>query len=410
VEIEPRHPPLGGFDRLLLAAAFAAGCVIATRAASIGDYPLDAGPALSAIAHGHLGAFFAHQPAMGAVSLYLRAPFAALAVALRCTDLGVYRWGVLPCVLSVGVVACWCARIAARHGMSRPGQAVLVTTALFNPLLFNALHYGHPEELLTAALAVGALLAACEQHPVRSAVLAGLAAASKQWALLIVLPALLVLERDRIRAAAVMLVTGATATLPLLLANPGSFAHALGYIAHPQAPTTMFNWLYPFSPAGTGHVAMIFGPSRPYFGRVDPGVELAVSHPLIVCIGLVLPVLVFCARGRRLGASSALLVTALALLLRGTLDPGAWPYYSAPVVFVLLAADAYSGRALPLAGLSAWAGAFVFLDRFPAYLPVGEANAIYIVASVAAVALLVRALRRGVPARAGYSPSSPSIA
>ena len=58
------------------------------------DYSTDAGPALSSIADGHLSGFFSHQPAMGPLSLYLRAPLLPR-LALHDGTLGVYRWGAL---------------------------------------------------------------------------------------------------------------------------------------------------------------------------------------------------------------------------------------------------------------------------------------------------------------------------
>jgi hypothetical protein len=344
---------------------------------------------------------------MGAVSLYLRAPFVILAAALHDSPMGLYRWGDLPCVLSVALVAIWMARIGGRRGTGATGQATIVAVCLFNPLVRDALDLGHPEELLTTALAVGALLAACERRVVLTAVLAGLAVASKQWALLIVCPTLLVLERDRIRAALVMLAVAATSTLPMVLGNFASFRHAVNYISTPQPATTLFNWLYPFSPTSTVRTSMIFGHPLVFTWHADTGIETALSHPLIIAIGLVVPVLVWHQRDRRLSAEDMLRAAALVFLLRCVLDPGSWPYYHLPLLLTLLALDATAGRRLPVAGLAGAAAAFVVLDRLPLYLPAGSVNLVYIAASVAGALLLVRELRsratapsrRPVPAR-----------
>jgi hypothetical protein len=398
----------GAFDRLLLLASLVAGSAIAFRPQQLGDYASDAGPALSAIAHGNLGAFFAHQPAMGAVSLYLRAPFVLVGASLHASQLELFRWGALPCSLSVGVVGAWCARIAGRRGASRIGQAAIVAIAIGNPLVSNAMLYGHPEELLTGSLAVAAVLAASEQSITLSAVLAGLAVASKQWALLVVCPSLLVLERDRARAAVVMVATAVAATVPMVVANFSSFTHALSYISRPQPVTTMFSWLYPFSPTGSSHVSMIFGPVRPYVGPVDLGIEIAAAHPLIICLGIVIPLAAWALNRRQLTAHQALLACALVLLLRCTLDPGAWPYYYGPVVLALLALDAHTGRELPITGLAAAGTAFVVLDRFPAYVGEGTANLVLIAATLIGTALLVRGM---LPSRApAYASSVASIA
>jgi Glycosyltransferase family 87 len=395
--------PRGGnaFDWLLAFAALTAGSVIALRAPGLGDYPYDAGPALSAIAHGAIGSFFSHQPAMGAVSLYLRAPFVALAAALHDSALGMYRLGDLPCVLSVAIVAAWMAHIAGRRGTGRAGQALIVAICLFNPLVSNTLTLGHPEELLTTSLAVGSLLAACERRVVLTAVLAGLAVASKQWALLAVCPTLLVLERDRIRAAVLMLAVAAASTLPMIAGNFAAFRHALNYISTPQPITTLFNWLYPLSSTRAVRTSLIFGRPSVFIWHADSGIVMALSHPTVIVIGFAIPLLMWYRRGRQLSGTEMVVAAAIVFLLRCVLDPGSQPYYHLPLVFTLVALDATAGRKLPLAGLAGATGAFVFLDRVPAYLPPGSANLLYVAASVAAVALLLRELRPGAAAASG---------
>jgi hypothetical protein len=384
----------GGFDRLLALAACAAGLLIALRAPGVGDYPNDAGPALSAIAHGSIGSFFAHQPAMGAVSLYLRAPFVILAAAFHDSPVGLYRWGDVPCVLSVAVVAIWMSRVAASRGTARAGQALIVAVCLLGPLVHDALYWGHPEELLTASLAVAALLAACERRVVLAAVLTGLAVASKQWAVVIVLPVLLVVERERIRAALVMLAVSAGATLPLVVGNFASFRHVLHFLSSAQHVTTVFTWLYPFSPPGIVHLTGLYAGDRSFYAHTVPTVVGAISHPLIIGLGILLPLLVWQRGGRHLSVGALLSVAALVFLLRCVLDPETAGYYHLPLLLTLVALDATAGRRLPVAGLVGAAGAFAVLERFPNYLGEGAVNLLYILATVLAAALLVRELRR----------------
>jgi hypothetical protein len=379
-------------DRILVLAALATGAAIALRAPGFGDYPTDAGPALTAIAHRSVGGFFSHQPAMGAVSLYLRAPFVLLAGALHDSPVGVYRWGDLPCVLSVALIAIWMARIAGRHGTGPAGRVAIVAVCLFNPLIRNALYFGHPEELLTASLAAGSLLAAGERKVVLAAVLAGLAVASKQWALLAVVPVLLVLERERIRAALVMLAVAGGSTLPMVIANFAAFRHALDYISSPQPVMTLFTWMYPLSPTRMVHISNIFGDGRSFLGHTVPGVVSSVSHPLIIVLGVVVPLLAWLRSGRRPTVQVMLSSAALVLLLRCALDPGTEPYYFVPLLLALVALDAVAGRRLPLAGLTGVAGAFTVLDRFPDYLGPGTANLLYLAVTVAAAVLLARRL------------------
>src|ERR1700678_3580498 len=77
------------FDWLLAAAALLTACVRAAISPGWGDYGHDAGPGLSAPAHGHVAAFFAHQPAMGALAQFARAPFVLVAGALHDSALGI---------------------------------------------------------------------------------------------------------------------------------------------------------------------------------------------------------------------------------------------------------------------------------------------------------------------------------
>lgn len=387
------------YDRLLAGATLLLACVLAFRAPGVGDYPTDAGPALAAIAHGNLAAFFAHQPAMGSLSLFVRAPFAALSVALHDGLVGTYRWGALPCLLSVAVLAIWLGRIATRRGSGRLAPVLIAVLSLINPIVNDALYFGHPEELLTASLAIGALVAACEGRVTLTAVLTGLAVATKQWALLIVAPSILVLDRQRVRALITAAGVALVATLPMIIANAGSFHHALNYISTPQPVVTIFNWLYPLSPVTSVHLSNIFGDARMIEAHRILGIESTFSRPLITVLGLALPLYLWWRGGRRLRVEELLISTAIVFVLRCALDPGSMPYYHVPILLTLMALDALAGRRLPVAGFAAWGFAFVVLDRIPSYFTGGVANGAYIAASVAACVVLARRLRRDSGAR-----------
>src|SRR6202042_283087 len=165
-----------------------------------GDYPSAAGPAMSALLGGHLHAFGVAHPAMGELSLLLRLPFAALSYLGHPSELSVYRWGVLPCMLCVAALALWLAAIARRRGMGSLGSWAIVGVALLNPLVSSAVGLGHPEELMTGSLCIASLVAALEGRLALCAVMLGLALACKQWSVVVILPVLLTLERDRLRA------------------------------------------------------------------------------------------------------------------------------------------------------------------------------------------------------------------
>jgi hypothetical protein len=331
---------------------------------------------------------------MGPVSLYLRVPFVLIAGALHDGPVGTYRWGCLPCLLAVAAIGLWLAAIARRHGAGRPAMALIVALCLVNPLVRDALYWGHPEELLTASLAVGALLAAVQQRTLATGVLAGLAIASKQWAVVILVPAILLLERERIRAALIGCALAAAAWIPMVVANLVAFRHAIRYISHPQPVVTVFTWLYPLAPARTITVANIFGDSRTFQGHRLLGTEAIVSRPLITLLGVAIPLFVWWRAGRQANAEQMLLAAALVLVCRCALDPGSAAYYHFPLLLVLFAADALAGRRIPLAGIAGVAVSFVVLDRAPSYLGLGAANAAYIFASAAACAVFAGRLRR----------------
>jgi hypothetical protein len=383
------------FDWLLLVAAVFAACAQAATSPGWGDYADDAGPGLNALAHGNISGFFAHQPAMGALAQFARAPFVLLAGAFHDSPTGIYKCGELACLLSIAVLASWAARIAQRHGTGRLGQALIVAICMLNPLVTNALGLGHPEDLLTSSLAVASLLALCDRRIALAAVSAGLAIATKQWAAVLVCPVLLVAERQRIRAGLLMLGSAAAATLPMVIANFSAFRYALDYISKAGTITTDINWFYPLTSQGRTRIIDIFGPPRSITTHTVPTLLGTVSHPAIVIVGVAIPFAVWLRCGRRLEPREMLLSAALVFLLRCTLDPESAPYYHLPLLLTLVALDARAGRRLPFAGILGFAGIFTILDRFHDYLGPGAVNAIYTLATIAAAAVLAERLYSG---------------
>src|SRR2546421_338648 len=76
------------------------------------------------------------------------------------------------------------AREMERRGRSWWIRLVVAGLCVVNPVTFKALWWGHPEEVLGAALCVGAVLAAGRGRTGTGGLLLGLAIATKQWALL----------------------------------------------------------------------------------------------------------------------------------------------------------------------------------------------------------------------------------
>ena len=189
---------------------------------------------------------------MGPLSLYLRVPFAAVGVAFGDGALASTGGAALPCLIVLGLVAVWLARFAGRRGAGRPAQILIVGVVLLDPLVDSALYWGHPEEILTAALGTGAIIAALEQRSLAAGALVGLAIASKQWALVLLIPVVLILVRDRRRTAVIAIGLAALSSVPMIIGNFASFRHVFRYISSPQPIVTAFTWLFPFSPIRPG--------------------------------------------------------------------------------------------------------------------------------------------------------------
>ncbi len=292
------------------------------------DYFADAGPAIDALARWDVDGFFASQPLMGSFSLLLRAPFVAL-VFEQSIDT-VYFAGALPCVIATLILGITLARMLADRGQPPIVQGIAGGLAVINPLTFQALHWGHPEELLASALCVGAVLAALKERSLLAGVLLGLALTTKQWAVLAILPTLLAAPSRRLALAAIAGTIAAALTLPALLINASQFqgvAEAAAGQNSSAASTTPWNIWWPLAELRT----------LPGMGTrwMAPEWVPAISHPLIVGLGVALPALLWRRTDRR--PDDALLVLALLFLLRCMLDNWDNPYYHVPFLLSLLA-------------------------------------------------------------------------
>lgn len=332
--------------RLATALGVLAVLVLSLRA-SVGmepglDYFSDASAAIDALARGDLDGFFASQPLMGSFSLVLRAPFVAAVFDGNLET--VYFAGALPCLFATVILGLALARLAAEHGQSAPVQGLIAGLAVINPITFRALHWGHPEELLGAALCVGAVLAALRERELLAGVLLGLAIATKQWALIAVLPTLLAAPRRRI---ALLTIAGSLVALfylPGLIANSASFGGATEAAAGQAAggaSTTPWSLWWPLASVADSS----FG--ERYMAPAWVGV---VSHPLIVLLPIPLAALLWRRRDRR--PDDALLLLALLFLLRCLLDNWSNDYYHAPFFLSLLAWESVRRPGVPYLSLT----------------------------------------------------------
>lgn len=394
-----------GLSLLAAAAGTAALIWLGLYAFAWNDYEVEARPAFEALVHGHLTDFLRLAPAYGG-SLVLRAPFALATDLWGGGELAVYRMVALPCLLSAAVLGVWLAADMRRRGLPALARAVALGVCVVNPLTLSALEFGHPEELLGAALCVAAVILAGRGRgrALWAGLLLGAAIANKEWALLAVGPVILALPRGRGRVLCMLAAGGvATAVLaPLALVQSGGFLAVSGSTAAPSSSIFQPWQVWWF----LGHHGPVV---RGTFGRVKPGFRTGppwvgpLSHPLILALTLPLTALLWWRRppvrtwgaasgeprvggGTRSGADmrthadtgnvagtrngadrrtrEALLLLALLMLLRCMLDTWDTSYYLLPFLLALTAWEALGERGLPAAALAstvvAWIG-FVWL-------------------------------------------------
>jgi hypothetical protein len=348
--------PSGRASRALDAApaalvALAGAAVALLLVKSPGDYGASRGwvgddpaPAINALVEGRPGDFFALHPWMGSVSLALRWPFAALGHALGAGELTVYKLGAVPCLLALVVLAAALDRVLAGRGRPLATRLVVAGGLLLNPVTFNALSSGHPEELLTTALCVGALLAAGRGSPLAAGVLLGVAIATKQWALVAVGPVLVATRGRWLASGALAAVTAVALTLPLPIVNPQRFAEITREAAQPAGIGAANVW----APFAVEHRRTFSDGvrTRTAVGYDFPDGLGSIPRPAILIVPLLLSLLY----ARRVGevtleGVSGLL--ALAFLARCALDPVNLEYYYVPFVAALALHESLRRPELP---------------------------------------------------------------
>ncbi len=369
---------------------------------STGDYPDDAAAPIHDLATGHLGALLSTDMVMGPLSIIFRAPFAALGDG---SELSMYQWGSIPCLMVAGLLGLHLARVAARRGAGWPTQVVIAAVCLYNPLTLEALRAGHPEEILTAALAVWAVSAAAESRNTRAAILLGLAIACKQWAIIAVFPVLMALPGRRLRTLAATAGVAAALILPAFVAHPAGFVDQQTNAASSTRVVGVMNVWYPAATTSARHVEYTNG-SLDIQVRQIPSAIAGSSHTAIVLLCLLLPLLLAWRRGTfSLGGSEAMALLALLSLVRCALDPFDNVYYHLPLLMALLAWDALDVRqVVPVRALALVAVAYLWSHWALGELDPGSLNLFYLGAAAgAALSIGGFLFRRGAPA--GVRPS-----
>jgi Glycosyltransferase family 87 len=361
---------------------------------STGDYPNDAGDTIRALLDGHVGAALAGQPLMGSFSILLRLPFAALADAAGGGELLVYQLGSSSCVAAAGLLGFAVARCMERRGASRAACIATIAFSMVNPLTWEALRLGHPEELLGAALCVGAVLAALRGHGARAGVLLGLALATKQWALIAVLPVLAAAPERRMRVAIVAAAVAIALTLPLAAGNLSGFSDTTRQAAWGGERVHPWNALWPVA-AIEDRVISIGEEERVVTVRVLPTWLAHAMHPLIVLIAIPFSVVWWFSRRRT--PDDALALLALLFLFRSLLDPVNNVYYHLPFVLSLAAWEGVVWRRPPLVSMLCSAAIYYAIYKAWWTDDIALRNAIYLLATLPVGVWLV--LRLYVPQR-----------
>jgi hypothetical protein len=362
---------------------------------STGDYPKDAGPTIQALLDGRLGEALASQPLMGSLSVLIRLPFAAAADLAGGGDLLVYQLGSIPCVAAAGVLGLAIARWMERRGASRAACIATIVFSMVNPLTREALVLGHPEELLGGALCVGAVLAALRGGSTRAGILLGLALATKQWALIAVLPVLAAAPAKRLRVAVLAGAVAAVLTVPLVAGNLSGFSETAKLAAYGGESVHPWNVLWPM--AGTeDRVISIGDEERVVTVRVIPGWLARLTHPLIVALALPLSLAWWFSRRRT--PDDALALLALLFLLRCLLDPVDNVYYHVPFLLSLMAWEGLVRRGLPLVSILSSATIYYAINKAGWTDDLVLRNALYLAATLPVAATL--AVRLYVPRRA----------
>lgn len=384
---------------------------LTTFAGPPGDWKIDAAPAVEALADGRVGDYLTSEALMGPFATLVQAPLVAISGAQDPT--AAYPWGVFSCLLGAGFVGLYLARIAARRGAGLLPQVLIAGLFLLNPLTFEALDNGHPEEVLTAALAVAAVAAAAEHRHWRTALLLGLAIASKQWAVIAILPALMALPTQRVRTGVAAAGVAAVLFLPAVAASPSSFLDVQTTAAGTGQVVTPWSVWYPAA-SSEREVYVVDG--RTLVAEVENAPPLAdpLSHPLIVLLAFAVPLAVAWRRGLPLGASDAFALLALVALLRCALDPVDNLYYHEPLLLALIGWDAFASKGLPLRTLIGTGVTLLFWHFWHDLSDPAAFNAVYLAVAFGLACALASSLFRpfhwtGVPVTALFAPRSPNF-
>lgn len=375
------------------------------------DYDTEAGAAMRSLIAGDIRGFLAQVPSYGG-SLVLRAPFAGGVAWLGGGEIAVFRAVSIPCLVAVAVLALALVRRMAARGRTTGARALVLCLCVVNPVTLSALEIGHPEELLCAALAIGAVLAAIDRRAILAAVLLGLAIATKSWAVLAIGPVLLALPARRLQALGIAGAVTLVVLAPIVLAaeSPVTIARSATETGTIFVPWQLFWFL-----GETGHVIIGGnGLPKPDGYRLAPAWLSPLTHPFIAF--LVVPLSLAYARvrdaARRVGSEQVLLLLALLFLLRCILDPWNVVYYELPFLLALLAWEALCRpERLPLGALATTVVVWVTFERAPQWLSPDMQSVFFLAWALPLAGWMAhRLFRPGLPRAARRPAVEPAVA
>lgn len=351
------------------------------------DYDTEAAPAFAALMAGDVEGFLAKAPAYGG-SFVLRAPFAAIAALLGGGELAVFRAVAIPCLLAGAMLGMALVGRMRERGVERSTQALVLALCVANPITLRALEIGHPEELLGAALCIGAVLAAGGRRDLLAAVLLGLAIATKLWAVLAIGPVLLAMPERRLRALVVAGSVASAVIAPLLLAGSGDTI----ITGASQTGTIFQPWqvFWPLGELGTPVVGTD-GLVKPDY-LTPPAWLSPLTHPGIALLVIPLSALWWARHRRRVVEPEQLLgLLALLFLLRCVLDPWNNVYYALPFLLALLSWEALTRtQRPPVLALACTALVWTTFEEAPAWVGPDVQSAVYLIWALPLCAWLAR--------------------
>ena len=377
-----------------LAALLAVGMVFVAVVGYDGtnDFNQSALASLEHLQRFEIGAFL-DGSSIEAGSYILRAPLVFVPKLWGGGGQSLFAIMTVPAVLALIVLAVALWRYSLLRG-ARPGAALVVLLLVAaNPFAFTALVPGHSEEVVGAALCVGAIVAAGRGRAIVAAALVGLAIANKAWGVLAVAPVLLMLRERRLLAFAVMAAIPALVYLPVVFRG---MAGVDGLLVAAQTESIFRPWQVWWFFADPDQVHTEVFESAAFEYRNAPDWVVHINHPLAVLV----PTLICLALARRMRErpwQDMMLLLSLMLLLRCMLDVANNAYYHLPFVFALLTWEVLARSGLPRRTLAVTLVGYPMLVLLP-YASSSDAQAaVYLATSVPLAVTMVFWLVQSTP-------------